>query len=112
MQLNARLVIETHTRQNIFIVTENGELPFVQIDGCPKAAACNLLSSVTGYHIEPNENNWLTLELSDTEYDEKAQVVYIIYVVRVPEKIELKAPYCWLDYHSIRDKIERIRGLL
>ena len=110
MQFLVKLIIETHTRDNIYVAGTT-ELPVVEITECPKLCCANLLESITGYKINPYESDWLTLELTDTEYNKEQKTAYIVYVCRIPEKIELKAPYTWVSLPDFRSHLERIRGV-
>lgn len=110
MKFLVKLIVETHTRNNIFIAGTN-ELPITEINDCPKQCCAKLLRDITGYEINPYEPDWLTPQLIDTQYDKDTQTAYIIYVCRIPEKIELKTPYNWVSLPDFRSQLERIRGL-
>ncbi len=93
------------------MATENEKLPTSQVVGCPRKCVTELLNKITGYQIEPYESDWLTLELTDIEYETPTNIAYIVYVCRIPEKTELKAPYNWANFPDVRSQLERIRGV-
>lgn len=111
MNLKSKLIIESHDNANVYIVTEDNDIPSVEVTECPKKKAIELLNSITGYNISTTENDWISLELIDVNYDENTKTVYIIYVCRVPEMNYLNVPYVWTNIAEIRPKIERLRGL-
>lgn len=114
MQVKVLLIVETHTRDNIYIAT-NDDIPSKEINGCPKAVAADILYDITGYKIEPDESGWLIIELADTFYEKDKETAYIVFVCRVPglpDKLELNIPYKWTEYSLLRDKLERLKGLL
>lgn len=110
-QFNTMLVLECITNGNIYICSRNGDIPFWPIDGCPKDCCVGLLEDMTGIKINPDED-WLTLELEDTYYDNIEETAYIIYVCRVGEKLPLKHGYEWSDFMTMKPKLDKLKSLI
>lgn len=105
-------MIEFITKENIFIASKDGHIPFCAIDCCPKQCVANFLEKITGAKINPYENDYLTIELADTYYDKDNDTAYIIYVCRVGEKLTLQEGYEWTEFNKIRPEIDKLRGLI
>lgn len=128
MQFKLMLIIEYISPNSIQIVTENGEIPcrekgripycmFEDEDKCPKQVSAQLLEQITKIKIDPYQNDWLTIELVDTYHDKNGEIdsdkaVYLIYACRVGEKLPLSNGYEWSDFMAIKDKLDKIKGLI
>lgn len=122
MIFKIKMVIEFVGKDNIYVATTiNDDIPFCDIDNCPKLCSANLLEKVTGAKINPYENDYLTIELVDTyfeskEIDQSSQLMidtaYIIYVCRVGEKLPLLEGYKWTEFDKVRPEIDKLRGLI
>jgi hypothetical protein len=115
MQTAVKLIVETHTKNSIFIATKDSDIPSKVIDKCPKQIASDILCDITSYKIDPDENSWLILELVDTFYEEKNETAYIVFVCRVPgfpDKLQINDSYKWTEYSDVREKLDKLKGLL
>lgn len=112
MIFNTSLVIEYISKGNIFICTKNGEIPYCEIDKCPRQCAADLLERITDIKVNPYVHDWITIELTDVIYEKDFETVYIIYVCRIAEKVELKEECVWSDYSTVKSKLEKIKSLI
>jgi hypothetical protein len=106
------LAIEYVGRDNICIAVKDNDIPSCEISKCPKQACADFLEEITKVKINPYEADWLTLELTDTYYDNETKAGYLIYVCRVGEKLSLQPGYSWSDFTTMKAKLDKIKGLV
>lgn len=112
MNWQIKLLIEKHTKENLWFATKDKIVPSKEIDECPKITAAKFLEQIVGYKIDPYYPNWLHLELCDTSYDLGTKTAYLVYVCRVPSDTLLTEGFEWTQYNDILPQIQEIKGVL